>query len=72
METILLSNQIRKHFQNHYKQETLPKITLPWGSFKRINVDQAVELDLVPTDEEILLAIKSCDPSKAPDMMALT
>lgn len=61
-----LKKGIRQHFLEHFKQEPLPEITLPRGSFKHIHPSLIPSLDSIPTDEGIMEAIKSCDPRKAP------
>lgn len=61
-----LIDKIRLHFIYHFKQVNLPNITLPLGSFKMVNPKLASSVDLVHEAKEIIMAIKRCDPSKAP------
>lgn len=62
---------IRSHFVEHYKQESLPQISLPWDPFRKVCPNKSLELEAIPDEEAILIAIKSCDPSKALGFMAL-
>lgn len=62
-----ITNKIKGHFLDHFRQETLPFISFPMESFKRVNPALACELEVIHSEEEIMMAIKSCDPSKAPE-----
>lgn len=58
------TNKIRSHFLEHFRHEPLPFISLSMGSFKKVNPSLACDLEAIPSDEEIIIAIKRCDPSK--------
>ena len=68
--TIKNSRQIKREvvgfFRRLYSQEELPHVSLPNGFLPRISPEKAVELERMPSKEEIGAALKSCDSSKAP------
>lgn len=56
---------IRDHFQTHFKQPQVPEITLPLGSFRSIDPDMALKINEIPSSQEIVVGLRSCDPRKA-------
>lgn len=56
-----LSKHIREHFMQHFKQPSLPKITLAIGVFRKIDTNHALLLESILSEDKIMTAIKSGD-----------
>lgn len=56
---------VNDYFKQYFSQIKLPKITFLQSVFKKIDPSLATSFELIPTSEEIVAAMKACDPSKA-------
>ena len=62
----VIKKEIVRFYKKLYSQKILPHVFLPDGFLLKISQEQASILERMPSKEEISLAVKSCDPSKAP------
>ena len=58
--------EARRYFKELCKQNDVPVIKIEDGLVKKIKELDAVNLELIPSEEEVKVAVWSCDPSKAP------
>ena len=58
--------EARRFFKELYHQKSLPIIKIQEGLVQKIQYQDAVKLETIPTVEEVKEAVYSCDPAKAP------
>ena len=62
----MIKMEVRNFFKKLYKQKQMPEFQFQQGLVDRISDQQAEELEMLPTKEEIRNAVWDCESSKAP------
>ena len=61
-----IKKEVRNFYKSLYKQDQVPLISFPDNLVNRIPQQDASDLEVMPTDEEIKQAVWNCESSKAP------
>ena len=59
-----IKGEVRRFFKELYKQKEVPFIEFEEGLVNRISGDDVALLEVMPLEEEIKLAVWTCDPAK--------
>ena len=61
----VIKQEVVRFYKKLYSQQLLPKVFLPIDFLLKITQEQIDLLERMPSKEEIVNAVHSCDPSKA-------